>query len=159
MGLISQLDPLPKGSNHFKVDIAEETLRAFTSWGGYSLGGTKPLDVMKAIAEDEELWYVHDCSMLSDCFSFWQDGITKEYVEYLVNNYGHLKLGGSFTNEALEVLTTFKGSLGIHMEALTQEQAAILAKGSFSKLSVGFEETTLPALQEFMGYKGGVQSS
>ena len=99
-------------------------------------------------------WYVHDCSMLSDCFSFWQDGITKEYVDYLVNNYGHLKLGGSVTNEALEVLTTFKGSLGIHMEALTQEQAAILAKGSFSKLSVGFEETTLPALQEFMGYKG-----
>ena len=68
MGLISQLDPLPKGSNYFKVDIAEETVRAFTSWGGYSLGGTKPLDVMKAIAEDEELWYVHDCSMLSDCF-------------------------------------------------------------------------------------------
>ncbi len=154
MGLISQLDPLPKGSNYFTVDIAEETLRAFTSWGGFSLGGTKPLEVMKAIAEDEELWYVHDCSMLSDCFSFWQDGITKEYIEYLVNNYGHLKLGGSFTNEALEVLTTFKGSLGIHMEALTQEQAAILAKGSFSKLSMGFEETTLAALQEFMGYTG-----
>ena len=154
MGLISLLDPLPRGSNHFKVENADETLRAFTSWAGYSMGGTKSLDVMKAIAEDEKLWYVHECRMLEDCFVFHQDEITKEYTEYLVKNYSHLKLGGGFTNEALEVLTTFKGSLGIQMTVLTPEQAAILATGSFSKLSVGFEETTSEALHEFIGYKG-----
>ena len=97
-----------KGKQSFQSRHCREYVESLYVLGRILLGGTKPLEVMKAIAENDDLWYVHDCSMLSDCFSFWQDGITKEYVDYLMNNYGHLKLGGSFTNEALEVLTTFK---------------------------------------------------
>ncbi|MEC8379930.1 MAG: hypothetical protein VXZ96_06400 [Myxococcota bacterium] len=154
MGLISLLEPLPRDSNHFKVDIAENTLRSFTSSNGYGLGGTKPLEVMKAIAENDGLWYVHDCHFKQNCFNVHQNGITKPYTAYLVDNYDNLKLGGTFTNEALEVLTGFRGSLEIDMTVLTPEQAAILAKGSFSELSVGFEEASLAALNEFIGYPG-----
>ena len=67
-----------------------------------------------------------------------------------MENYSHLKLGGIFTNEALEVLVKCKEALESH--AVLQLSRRILTKG-FPELSVGFEEASADTLH-VIDYQG-----
>jgi hypothetical protein len=155
MGLVSTLDPVERGEGHrYAEEYAGKQVKQMTSANGYSYGGNKPFEVMKTLAEDESRWYVLHCFFQSDCINFTTETITKEYSQYIVENYSNAELAGRFTNEALEDLTKLKGKLKLSLGVLSVEQAKILAKGSFSELNLRVPEVTEEALLALSDYKG-----